>query len=111
MLQLPLAPPKFFDAGPLKAPEASMMRLPFSTTNDESAMDSASIVTGPALPGVGVPALAGTGVGVLAETCVRTPLSTRAAAPALRRPTSLIVSPEFSATLAIVKLVPTVPSG
>src|ERR1051325_11344292 len=88
-----------------------MMRLPFSTTNDESAMDSASIVTGPALPGVGVPALAGTGVGVLAETCVRTTLSTRAAAPALRRPTSLIVSPEFSATLAIVKLVPTVPSG
>jgi hypothetical protein len=43
--------------------------------------------------------------GVVVDTWVRTILSTRAKAPPLGRPTSLIGSPAFSATLLMVKLV------
>ena len=49
----------------------------------------------------------GTGVGgggVVAVVGVSTILSTRAQAPALARPSSLMVSPELSATLLTVKL-------
>ena len=53
----------------------------------------------------------GLAVAVDVLTGLRMILSTRASAPALIRPTSLIVSPAESATPGMVKLVSVVPSG
>jgi hypothetical protein len=53
----------------------------------------------------------GGGGSVLVANGVSTTLSRRASAPPSGRPTSLMVSPEFNATLLMVKLLNSLPSG